>query len=107
THDGTLMTKLGFSRPAPDAAWRPGLRALVLSISGALVIATAVVVSVTVSDHLRSAAVAEAVVRGYVDGSLTHEAMADPAGPAAAVINGELSRLVAAGKILRIKVWAT
>jgi diguanylate cyclase (GGDEF)-like protein/PAS domain S-box-containing protein len=107
------MTKLGFSRPAPDASWRPGLRALVLSISGALVIATAFVVSVTVSDHLRSAAVGEAVrtteavVRGYVDRSLTHDAMADPAGPAATAINGELSRLVAAGKILRIKVWST
>ena len=35
---------------------RPGLRALVLSVSAVLVIGTAVAVAVTVSDHLRTAA---------------------------------------------------
>ena len=101
------MDRLAIS---PD--WRPGLRALVLSVSGGLVIGTAVLVSITVSDNLRAAAVGEAVrttesvVRGYVDRAVTHDAMADPGGPEGAAVDAELTRLVAAGKILRIKIWS-
>ncbi len=101
------MDRLAIS---PD--WRPGLRALVLSVSGALVIGTAVLVSITVSDNLRSAAVGEAVrttesvVRGYVDRAVTRGAMADPASADGAAVDAELTRLVAAGKILRIKIWS-
>ena len=98
--------------PAMSSDRRPGLRALVLFVSAVLVITTAVAVSITVSDNLRSAAVGEAVrttesvVRGYVDRVVTREAVADPTGPAGVAVNEELSRLVAAGKILRIKIWS-
>jgi diguanylate cyclase (GGDEF)-like protein/PAS domain S-box-containing protein len=90
---------------------RPGLRALVLSLSGVLVIGTAVVVAVTVSDHLRTAAVNEAVrttesvVRGFVDPAVTPAVLADPSGPAGDAINDQLAQIVKAGKLLRIKVW--
>ena len=90
---------------------RPGLRALVLSVSAVLVIGTAVAVAVTVSDHLRTAAVNEAVrttesvVRGFVDPSVTPAVLADPTGADGAAINDQLSQIVRAGKLLRIKVW--
>src|SRR6478672_5216293 len=81
----------------PGPTRRPGLRAGVLGISGILVVGTALLVSANVSGHLQETAVdqavrsTEAVVRGYIDPS---------------VANGALERLVSAGKILRIKVWA-
>jgi diguanylate cyclase (GGDEF)-like protein/PAS domain S-box-containing protein len=93
------------------SARRPGLRALVLSLSGVLVIGTAVVVAITVSDNLRAAAVNEAVrttesvVRGFVDPSVTPEVLADPGSPAGGAINDQLAQIVHAGKLLRIKVW--
>ena len=93
-------------------ALRPGLRALVLGVSGVLVVGTALLVSVNVSDHLEKAAVneairtTEAVVRGYIDPSVTSGGLANPASHQGATINADLERLVSAGKILRIKVWA-
>ena len=98
-------------RPTLRSRWRPGLRALVLSVSGVLVVSTAILVSNNVADHLQQTAVAqavqetEAVVRGFIDPQVTPAVLADPASPAGASLNADLSRLVAAGKILRIKVW--
>jgi diguanylate cyclase (GGDEF)-like protein/PAS domain S-box-containing protein len=94
------------------AAWRPGLRALVLSVSAVLVVGTALAVSQNVSDHLAVTAVnearraAEAVVRGSVDRLVSRDALADPASAAGIAIDDELARLVATGNILRIKVWS-
>ena len=94
------------------AIQRPGLRALVLGVSAALVIGTAVLVSTNVTDHLQRAAVneavrtTEAVVRGYIDPSVAGGGLADPTPAQAAAIDADLVRLVSAGKILRIKVWS-
>jgi diguanylate cyclase (GGDEF)-like protein/PAS domain S-box-containing protein len=91
---------------------RPGLRAAVLSISGAIVVGMALIVSQDVSDHLSVTAVnetvrtTEAVVRGNLDSLVTGRALTDPSAPGAARINDELGRLVATGNILRIKVWS-
>ena len=82
-----------------------------LLVSGALVVATAILVSVNVSDHLEKTAVAEAVrtteavVRGYIDPSVTTEVMADPTSAQGVQLDADLQRLVSAGTILRIKVW--
>jgi diguanylate cyclase (GGDEF)-like protein/PAS domain S-box-containing protein len=91
--------------------WRPGLRAAVLTICALLILGTAIAVSMTVSDHLARVAIAEsvrqaeAVVRGFVDPMFSDgELAASPAD--AAVINGQLERLVRSGSILRIKVWS-
>ena len=95
----------------PD--WRPGLRAGVLSVSAVLVAATALVVSANVSDHLARTAVdeavgsTEAVVRGYVDPMVTTGRFTNPVTDQGAAIDAQLSRLVASGKILRIKIWAS
>jgi len=92
--------------------WRPGLRGGVLSVSAVLVAATAFAVSVNVSDHLARTAVnearrtTEAVVRGYVDPLVTAGGFAEIPSEERVKINGELSRLVASGNILRIKIWA-
>jgi diguanylate cyclase (GGDEF)-like protein/PAS domain S-box-containing protein len=92
--------------------WRPGLRALVLTVSGVLVVSTAILVSNNVSDHLQQTAVGQAVqetesvVRGFIDPQVTTAVLADPTSPAGAAVDSDLTRLVAAGKILRIKVWA-
>lgn len=99
-------------RPSLRVGWHPGLRALVLTVSGVLVVATALLVSANVSDHLERTAVAqavrttEAVVRGYIDPSVTNGGLANPSSEQGAAIDADLGRLVAAGKILRIKVWA-
>jgi diguanylate cyclase (GGDEF)-like protein/PAS domain S-box-containing protein len=101
------------TKPNLRVVLRPGLRALVLGVSGALVVSTALLVSINVSDHLERAAVneairtTEAVVRGYIDPSVTGGGLANPASLQGTKINADLERLVAAGKILRIKVWAT
>ncbi len=93
--------------------WRPGLRTFVLGVSGALVIGTALLVSANVSDHLEQAAVnqavrtTEAVVLGFIDPTVTNAGVANPTSAEGAAINADLERLVATGKILRIKVWAT
>jgi diguanylate cyclase (GGDEF)-like protein/PAS domain S-box-containing protein len=100
------------NRLSVAGSWRPGLRALVLSVSTLLIVGTALAVSLTVSDHLAQTAVAEsvrvteAVVRGYVDLSVPTGGFANLTSEQDATINAELSRLVAAGKILRIKVWS-
>src|SRR3954453_9770625 len=92
-------------------AWRPGLRALVLGVSGVLVIGMPVVVSGTVADHLRAVAVDEAarsaqtVIQGYIDPTAVDGALADPAGPAGIAIDQQLERFVDAGELLRIKIW--
>ena len=99
-------------KPNLKAIQRPGLRALVLGVSAALVVGTAVLVSINVSDHLQRAAVneavrtTEAVVRGYIDPSVADGGLADPTPAQAAAIDADLVRLVSAGKILRIKVWS-
>ncbi len=99
-------------RPTLHSRWRPGLQALVLSVAGVLVVSAAVLVSNNVADHLQQTAVGqavretEAIVHGYIDPSLTPELMADPTTPAGVNLNADLSRLVAPGQILRIKVWA-
>src|SRR4029077_9271580 len=91
---------------------RPGLRAAVLSLSAVLVAGTALAVSANVSDHLARTAVdeavrtTEAVVRGYVDPPVPAGGFEAGTGGASGEIDNELSRLVAAGKILRIKIWA-
>jgi len=97
--------------PSIPSKWRPGLRAAVLSVSGALVIGTAFLVADRVAEHQRATAVSEAVgttesvVRGYIDPIVTESVMTDPNGPAGQALDAELARLVSAGKILRIKVW--
>jgi diguanylate cyclase (GGDEF)-like protein/PAS domain S-box-containing protein len=100
------------TRPHFAIARRPGLRALVLGLSGGLVIGTAVLVSLNVSGHLERAAVneavrtTEAVVRGYIDPFVPTAGLASATTDEAALLNSDLERLVSAGKILRIKVWA-
>jgi diguanylate cyclase (GGDEF)-like protein/PAS domain S-box-containing protein len=77
-----------------------------------LVVGAAVAVSANVSDHLASAAVdeavasTEAVVRGFVDPMIGGAGVAKLTSGEALAIDDELERLVASGKILRIKVWA-
>ena len=98
--------------PSIAPGWRPGLRAGVLAVSAVLVAGTALAVSANVSDHVARTAVdeavrtTEAVVRGYVDPLVSADGFATGTGAASGAINSELSRLVAAGKILRIKIWA-
>jgi diguanylate cyclase (GGDEF)-like protein/PAS domain S-box-containing protein len=98
--------------PSISAGWRPGLRAGVLAVSAVLVAGTALAVSANVSDHLARTAVdeavrtTEAVVRGYVDPLVFAGGFGTGTGAASGAIDNELSRLVAAGKILRIKIWA-
>jgi diguanylate cyclase (GGDEF)-like protein/PAS domain S-box-containing protein len=106
--------ELSFLRALPGRLRRrrPGLRAGVLSVSAVLVAATAFAVSVNVSDHLARTAVnearrtTEAVVRGYVDPLVTAGGFGEIPIDERVKINGELSRLVASGNILRIKIWA-
>ncbi len=92
--------------------WRPGLRAGVLSVCAVLVAGTALAVSANVSDHFARAAIdeavgsIEAVVRGYVDPMVTEGGIATLASDQRAAIDAQLSRLVASGKILRVKIWA-
>jgi diguanylate cyclase (GGDEF)-like protein/PAS domain S-box-containing protein len=84
----------------------------VLGVSAALVVATAVAVSASVSDHLTSAAMdqavrsAQTVMHGYVDPSVSPTTLQgkDPVG--AVTINRQLERLTSAGQLLRIKVWS-
>jgi diguanylate cyclase (GGDEF)-like protein/PAS domain S-box-containing protein len=84
----------------------------VLSVSGVLIVVAAILVSANVSDHLQQTAVAEAVrtteavVRGYIDPSITPAVLANPSSPAGAALDAELQRLVSAETLLRIKVWA-
>jgi len=98
-------------RRSIPSGWRPGLRAGVLAVSAALVAGTALAVSANVSDHLARTAVdeavrtTEAVVRGYIDPLVPAGGFATNTGAAGGAIDNELSRLVAAGKILRIKIW--
>ena len=100
------------TEPRSRSGWRPGLRALVLSVSGALVVGTALLVSANVSDHLQRAAVdeavrsTEAVVRGFVDPMIGTAGLANLTSGESAIIDAELEQLVSTGKILRIKVWA-
>jgi diguanylate cyclase (GGDEF)-like protein/PAS domain S-box-containing protein len=98
------------SRSVPNLPG-PGLRAIVLLVSTAVVLVTAIAVSSSVSDHLRQAAVNEAVratesvVLGYLGSEEIPAAIANPDGPDAQAVNHRLEELVRAGQILRIKVW--
>ena len=93
-------------------SWRPSLRAGVLTLSTVLVLSTAVLVAVIVSDRLAGAAVneavrhAESVVHGLVDPMFTGASINATTPDQAAAINQELEHLVGSGSILRIKVWA-
>ena len=99
-------------RRSIPSAWRPGLRAGVLAVCATLVTGTALAVSANVSDHLARTAVdeavrtTEAVVRGDVDPLVSANGLSTAAGDKGGAIDAQLSRLVAAGKILRIKIWA-
>jgi diguanylate cyclase (GGDEF)-like protein/PAS domain S-box-containing protein len=90
---------------------RPGPRAAVLILSTAIVLVTTAAVSINVSDHVRSAAVNEAVrttegvVVGYMGTSLIADALATPGDASAAEVNQRLEQLAGSGQILRIKVW--
>jgi diguanylate cyclase (GGDEF)-like protein/PAS domain S-box-containing protein len=90
---------------------RPGARAVVLSLAFVLVLASALVTSQNVSGHLTATAMQEAVrsaethIRADIDPLLSMGAMRDPASPDGAEINRELEVLVAAGGILRLKIW--
>jgi diguanylate cyclase (GGDEF)-like protein/PAS domain S-box-containing protein len=83
----------------------------VLSVSGLLIVATALLVAANVSGHVEDTAVAEAVrstealVSGYIDPSITAALMSNPSSARGAVLDGDLERLVATGKVLRVKVW--
>ncbi|HEX5241241.1 MAG TPA: PAS domain-containing protein, partial [Candidatus Limnocylindrales bacterium] len=91
---------------------RPGIRTGVLAICAALVIATAIAISQTVSSHLSDAAIQSAArtSQALIDGSVgpvVAEAFVGGAGaPDAATVNDDLARLVHEGQLLRIKVWA-
>jgi diguanylate cyclase (GGDEF)-like protein/PAS domain S-box-containing protein len=91
---------------------RPSPRTAVLLISTVIVFGTTAAVAVNVSDHLRGAAVAEAirttqsVVLGYMGTTLLPEALSAPGGSAAVEVNDRLEELARAGQILRIKVWS-
>ena len=99
-------------RPSLPSHLRPGLRAGVLFMCTLLVVGAAVAVSANVSDHLAASAMdeavasTEAVVRGFVDPMIGTSGVSALTSGQAAAIDGELERLVASGKILRIKVWA-
>jgi diguanylate cyclase (GGDEF)-like protein/PAS domain S-box-containing protein len=91
---------------------RPSPRASVLALSAAIVFITTAAVAVNVSDHLRSAAVAEttrtteALLLGYMGTTLLPEALADPTGPVGIEVDRRLEDLTSSGELLRIKVWA-
>src|SRR5436305_2088333 len=93
------------------AAWRPSLRVGIVAVCALLVVGMAFAVSVNVSDNLSRVAIneatrnTEAVISAFVDpmlgGSLTSQTPDQQA-----QINDELARLVASGRLLRIKVWS-
>jgi diguanylate cyclase (GGDEF)-like protein/PAS domain S-box-containing protein len=76
-----------------------------------LVAGMALAVSIIVSDNLARAATneavrnTEAVIRGFVDPTLGAGDLADRTPDQKQLINSELERLVASGRLLRIKVW--
>ena len=92
--------------------WRPGLRAGVLAVCAVLVMGTAVVVSNTVSERHGNAAVNEAV--RHAEAVITRLS-SSPCSPVRSITDAtpeqrpvstrQLERLVASGRILRIKVW--
>jgi diguanylate cyclase (GGDEF)-like protein/PAS domain S-box-containing protein len=96
---------------ADALAWRPGLRAGVVSLSVVLVIGTAVVVSENVAGDLARTATAEAVrsteamVQGLVDPLLAERPFVDPS-RSWDDVDTQLERMVESGRVLRIKVWA-
>jgi PAS domain S-box-containing protein len=98
-------------RPTIPPDLRPGLRAGVLFVCSILVVAAALGVSATVSDHLAKASIneavasTEAVVAGFVDPMIGGVGLTSLTQDQASAIDGELERLVGSGKILRIKVW--
>jgi diguanylate cyclase (GGDEF)-like protein/PAS domain S-box-containing protein len=100
------------NRPSFSFHARPGLRAGVLVVSFALVVGAALAVSANVSDHLAATAVdeavasTEAVVRGFVDPMIGGGDLTDATSSQSLAIDSELEHLVAAGKILRIKMWS-
>jgi diguanylate cyclase (GGDEF)-like protein/PAS domain S-box-containing protein len=99
-------------RPSIPHLARPGLRAGVLLVCFVLVVVAAIGVSNTVSDHLAKATVdeavgsTEAVVRGFVDPVLGTTGLTTMPPVVSSALDDTLTRLVASGKLLRIKVWA-
>jgi len=93
------------------AAWRPSIRLGIVAVSGLLVAGMAFAVSVNVADNVSRTAVNEAirntqaVITAFVEPTIGADlTTGTPAQQAQ--INGELERLVASGKLLRIKVWS-
>jgi diguanylate cyclase (GGDEF)-like protein/PAS domain S-box-containing protein len=109
--DGLVIAALSLSSRSVPSLPSPGLRAVVLLLSTAVVLVTAIAVSTSVSDHLRQAAVNEAVratesvVLGYMGTEEIPTALNDASGLSAQLVNRRLEELVRAGQILRIKVW--
>ena len=91
--------------------WRPGVRTLVIAPTVAVILGMAFVVSNSVADELRRSATdaaihnIEAIVRGYVDPSLT-EAGLDLDAPRDPAIDAQLDRLTLSGEIRRITLWS-
>jgi diguanylate cyclase (GGDEF)-like protein/PAS domain S-box-containing protein len=91
---------------------RPGLRAIVATISAGLVLGAAVITADDAAGHVRAAAAREAqrsaeiVVRSSVDLLLTDEAMHAPTSANGRAIDALLERLVYDGGLLRIKIWS-
>ena len=91
---------------------RPGARAAVLVMAVAIVLGASLLTADSVSGDLTRAAVqearrsAETLVRGYVDPLVEPGMMARPAHTGSTQVDAQLERLVGAGGLLRIKVWA-
>jgi diguanylate cyclase (GGDEF)-like protein len=98
-------------RLAKLAAWRPGLRALVVVPAVVVVLAMAVAVSARAADQLRATAsadalnAAEAIVRAYVDPSVEEASLALDA-PRNPAMDEQMERLVISGDVKVVKVWS-
>jgi diguanylate cyclase (GGDEF)-like protein/PAS domain S-box-containing protein len=92
-------------------SWRPDLRLSVVAPVLMVVVGMAFVASQIVAGQLRQTATqsalqnVEAIVRGYVDPSI-QEASLDLGATPDPLVDGQLSRIVASGEILRINIWS-
>ena len=108
----TLSRLRRLAAPRPGRRLFPSLEIVVLGLAAGLVFATAVAISANVASHLEKAATDEAVssmkavVHAYVDPLLSMDLLGAPDAATAALVNGQLEKLVSSGQILRIKVWA-
>ena len=101
----------GLLRLPATEAWRPGFRVSVALPAILIVVGMAFVASEIVAGQLRQAATesarqnVEAIVRGYVDPSIS-EANLDIGADPDPAIDDQLERLTASGEILRINIWS-